>query len=775
LLDEPSHTTDGHQAQEALRESQARQLRQLIESAPNGVVMVDQSGKIVLVNAQIEKSFGYSREELLGQPIELLVPERYRQHHSSYRVAFTANPTTRPMGAGRDLFGRRKDGNEFPVEIGLSPLETDQGQMIVGTIVDITERKRAEESLRRSQERLAGIIDSAMDAIVSVDENQHIVLFNSAAEKMFLYPSEEALGQPLDRFIPERFRAAHKEHVRNFGSTHVTKRTMGALGSLFGLRANGQEFPIEASISQVDSAEGKIFTVILRDVTQRQEAEQALKEQGQVLDLAPVFISDPVDDRLLIWNTGSQKLYGWTEQEALGKRAFDLLQTQFPQPLERLQAELFSRGHWEGELIHTRRDGEQIVVASHWVLHRDDQGKPKAILKVNNDITNLRRAEVKLMRLATAVEQSGDSIVITDTEGNIQYVNPAFEQTTGYSSDEVMGMNPRFLKGGKASREYYQNLWQTIGSGSQWTGHFTNRKKDGTLFEEEATISPVRDSAGNVFSYVAVKRDVTERMRAEQQIRQLNEELEQRVADRTAQLQAANNELEAFSYSVSHDLRAPLRHINGFSQALLEDYDDALDETGKSYLQEVRGASQEMAQLIDDVLQLARITRSEMREEPVDLSELADSIIKDLKKQEPNRNVTIDIKEGLTARGDRRLLKIMLSNLIGNAWKFTARQADATISFGRIQKDDDLVYFVRDNGAGFNMTYVDKLFGAFQRLHTADEFEGTGIGLATVQRIVRRHRGNVWAEGIVDGGATFYFTLANPRETEYGEQGDSAG
>jgi light-regulated signal transduction histidine kinase (bacteriophytochrome) len=226
---------------------------------------------------------------------------------------------------------------------------------------------------------------------------------------------------------------------------------------------------------------------------------------------------------------------------------------------------------------------------------------------------------------------------------------------------------------------------------------------------------------------------------------------------------------------VSHDLRAPLRHINGFSQALLEDYDDALDETGKSYLQEVRGASQEMAQLIDDVLQLARITRSEMREEPVDLSELADSIIKDLKKQEPNRNVTIDIKEGLTARGDRRLLKIMLSNLIGNAWKFTARQADATISFGRIQKDDDLVYFVRDNGAGFNMTYVDKLFGAFQRLHTADEFEGTGIGLATVQRIVRRHRGNVWAEGIVDGGATFYFTLANPRETEYGEQGDSAG
>lgn len=775
LHSERSDRNDSDQAQEALRESQARQLRQLIESAPNGMVMVDQSGKIVLVNAQIEKSFGYSREELLGQPIEILVPKRYHQHHSSYRADFSANPTTRPMGVGRDLFGRRKDGNEFPVEIGLSPLDTYQGQMILGTIVDITERKRAEESLRRSQERLAGIIDSAMDAIISVDESQRIVLFNTAAEKMFLYPSDEALGQSLERFIPERFRAAHNEHVRNFGSTQVTKRTMGALGSLYGLRANGHEFPIEASISQVDSVEGKILTVILRDITQRRKAEQALKEQGQVLDLAPVFISDPVDDRLLFWNTGSEKLYGWTEQEALGKRAFDLLHTQFPQPLEQIQAELFSRGHWEGELIHTRRDGEQIIIASHWVLHRDGEGKPKAILKVNNDITNLRRAEVKLMRLATAVEQSGDSIVITDTEGNIQYVNPAFEQTTGYSSDEVMGMNPRFLKGGKASREYYQDLWQTIRSGSQWTGHFTNRKKDGTLFEEEATISPVRDSAGKVFSYVAVKRDVTERMRAEQQIRQLNEELEQRVADRTAELQAANKELEAFSYSVSHDLRAPLRHINGFSQALLEDYVDVLDETGKSYLQEVRGASQEMAQLIDDVLQLARITRSEMCEEPVDLSELAHSIIKELKKREPGRNVTIDIKDGLTSRGDRRLLKIMLSNLIGNAWKFTARRDDAAISFGRLQKDGDLVYCVRDNGAGFDMTYVDKLFGAFQRLHTANEFEGTGIGLATVQRIVRRHRGNVWAEGVVDRGATFYFTLANPRETEDGEQSDSAG
>jgi PAS domain S-box-containing protein len=747
------------------RRSQER-FRQLIECAPNGMVMVDQKGNIVLVNTQIEKAFGYSRDELLGRSIEILVPQRFRAHHASYRNGYIANPAARPMGAGRDLYGLRKDGSEFPVEIGLNPMETEQGTMILGTIVDITERKQVEQELRRSKEQLAGIISSAMDAIITVDREQRIVLFNDAAEKMFLFPSEDAIGQPLDRFIPERFRAGHHDNIRRFAETNVTKRSMGALGALFAVRANGQEFPIEASISQIELDQQKLFTVILRDVTARKQVEAALKEQTQILELAPVFIRDPVSDQLVFWNKGAEQMYGWTAEEALGKVVYELLRTESDQPREKIQAILFARGHWEGELVHTRRDGKRIVVASHWVVHRDDEGNPKAVLEVNNDITNLRQAEEKLTRLATAVEQSGDSIVITDADGNVQYVNPAFEETTGYSSKEVVGRNPRFLKSGNASREYYEHLWKTITSGSQWTGHFTNRKKDGTLFEEEATISPVRDGAGKIISYVAVKRDVTERMRAEEQIRLLNEELEQRVADRTAQLEAANKELEAFSYSVSHDLRAPLRHINGFSQALLEDYADQLDATGKSYLQEVRGASQEMAQLIDDVLQLARVTRGEMSTEKISLSELAHTVIGDLKKKNGQRDVRVEIEEGLFTRGDKRLLQIMLTNLLGNAWKFTSKRERAEIAFGRQKCGSDLLYFVRDNGAGFDMAYANKLFGAFQRLHTGGEFEGTGIGLATVQRIVTRHGGRVWADAKVNEGATFYFVLPDFKEIQ---------
>ncbi len=225
------------------------------------------------------------------------------------------------------------------------------------------------------------------------------------------------------------------------------------------------------------------------------------------------------------------------------------------------------------------------------------------------------------------------------------------------------------------------------------------------------------------------------------------------------ELTAVNKEMESFSYSVSHDLRAPLRSMDGFSLVLLEDYSDKLDEQGKDYLQRVRSATQRMGMLIDDMLSLSRVTRSEMKRELVDLSSLVQSIAAELQKSQSTCQVEFIIAPGLTANGDARLLRILLENLLGNAWKFTGTHPKARIEFGTTQVDGEQVFFIRDDGVGFDMKYADKLFGVFQRLHGASEFPGTGVGLATVQRIVHRHGGRVWAEGEVEKGATFYFTL----------------
>ena len=391
----------------------------------------------------------------------------------------------------------------------------------------------------------------------------------------------------------------------------------------------------------------------------------------------------------------------------------------------------------------------------------------RAVIQCNiRDITERRKEEAVRERLAAIVRSSDDAIISKDTKGVITTWNSAAEKMFGYLKEEIVGKPVMLIVPPDRIAEEAMILRRVLKGESVYHFETVRMRKDGSQIDVAVTISPIRDDDGKITGASKIARDISELKRAMREIRDLNAELEQRVVDRTAQLEAANKELEAFSYSVSHDLRAPLRHINGFSGALLEDYGDSLDSVGKSYLKQVREASQDMAQLIDDVLQLARVSRTEISPEAVDLSRMARSVMRDIKKGGPKRLATVHIATGMTALGDRRLLRILLTNLLGNAWKFTAKTEKADIVFNQEKTDDETVFCISDNGAGFDMAFADKLFGAFQRLHGTDEFEGTGIGLATVQRIINRHRGRVWGEGAVDVGAVFYFTLPGVKEAE---------
>jgi PAS domain S-box-containing protein len=378
------------------------------------------------------------------------------------------------------------------------------------------------------------------------------------------------------------------------------------------------------------------------------------------------------------------------------------------------------------------------------------------------DRTERHNAE-EALRTASAynrslIEASPDPLVTIGPEGKITDVNHATEAVTGYPRTELIGTDfSNYFTDPQKARKGYEQVFR---DGIVKDYELELRHRDGRLTSVLYNASVYRDNSGKVVGVFAAARDITERKRAEEEIRKLANELELRVAQRTTQLEAANKELEAFAYSVSHDLRAPLRGIDGFSSALLEDYAEKLDENGKDYLQRVRAATQRMGKLIDDMLDLSRVTRSDIHIQSVNLSTLAEEIAAELRRTAPERRVNFDISTGLTTAGDPPLMRIVLENLLGNAWKFTGKTPSPRIEFGQTQTYQRQTFFVRDNGVGFDMQYADRLFGAFQRLHPSSEFPGTGVGLATVQRIIHRHGGRVWAESAVGLGTTFYFTLA---------------
>lgn len=559
----------------------------IVEASPYAMIVVDGSQKIVHANRGAETVFGYGGKELAGLDIDVLVPARYRASHAGQVSGFFRRPRSRAISMAGDLFGRRKDGSEVPIEIGLNPIETVRGRFILASILDMTERRRHEEALRLA-------VEAAPNAMLMADSQARIALINGGAEHLFGYARDELIGQPVEILTSERFRALDPRIMAKFLGKPKA-RQIGVGRDLFVRRKDGTEVLVEIGINSIETPRGRFTLASIVDITERHRHEQELRR---------------------------------SQREAL--------------------------------------DGKQ-------------RAEDRALL--------LRRLWDEIAALAIRCGLPG--------------------------ADAASGL--------MLSACEHPSL------------------REGSLGAVLATFETAFRGYMEANSKLAAQN--------------------QALAAAKAVTEASNRELEAFSYSVAHDLRSPLRTVDGFCQILEEDYSAQLDETARDYLGRVRRAALHMATLIDDLLRLARITQGDLSRSTVNLSSIAAQIRDSLCEGSPERTADFTIPPDIIAVGDSRLLRVVLENLLSNAWKFTSTQPSAHIEFGSEKAGGQDAIFVRDNGVGFDMAYSGKLFGAFQRLHNVREFPGTGIGLATVQRIIIKHGGRIWAESEPGKGATFRFVL----------------
>jgi PAS domain S-box-containing protein len=676
-----------------------------------------------------------------------------------------------------------------------SDLERRVEQRTTALQSEVGARIETEAKLRASEEMFRMLLDGIKDyAVYMLDPEGRVVSWNSGAAHIKGYQAEEIIGKHISCFYTE----ADRDRNRPQESLQEAAYTGRFEGEGWRVRKDGSTFWANSVITSLYDANGALrgYSKVVRDITDRKQAEEELKKQAALLDLAhdAILVRD-LQSRIVFWNRGAEHMYGWSQREARSRVTHELLQTKFPAPLATIEAVLASKGEWEGELRHITRQGAEVIVGARWSLQRDEHGAPTAILEINRDITDRKRSEaaqarqaVELSRqaeelfhsqhaleaqklmLQSVLDSMTEGLVAANEQGKFILWNPAAERILGLgaanlSPEEWSAHYGAYLPDKVTPFPNEQNpLLRAIGGEvSNAEIFFRNSAREVWI---ECNGSPLRDNEGEARGGVAAFRDITQRKADELEIRKLNEDLEGKIAERTTQLKAANQELEAFTYSVSHDLRAPLRHVGGFSRILIEDFGPGMAPEAKSHLQRIENAVICMGMLVDGMLSLARLGRQSLKLRHTDLNAVVDQVISVLQPEYEGRNVEWRIARLPALECDQILIGQVFQNLLGNALKYSRGRTSAVIEIGSIQQPGEpAVIFVRDNGAGFNMKYAEKLFGVFQRMHTESEFEGTGVGLATVQRIIQKHGGRVWAEAEADRGATFYFTVGANEQT----------
>jgi PAS domain S-box-containing protein len=789
--------------------------RAIFNSANFSSIATDAKGVIQIFNVGAERMLGYTAADVMNKitpadisdPLEVIARAKALsiEHGTPITPGFEALvfKASRGIEDIYELTYVRKDRSRFPAVVSVTALRDAQdaiiGYLLIGT--DNTARKQAEEALLKAGALQRAMFSSANFSCIATDAKGVIQVFNVGAERMLGYTAAEVVNKitPAELHDPQEVIARAAALSLESGTSIapgfealVFKAARGIedIYELTKIRKDGSRFPAVVSVTALRDAQDAIIGYLLigTDNTARKQAEEALLKAGalqRAIFNSANFSSIATDAKgvIQIFNVGAERMLGYTAAEVMNKitpadisdpqeliaraRALSLeLGTRIAPGFEALVFKA-SRGIEDiYELNYIRKDGSRFPAVVSVTALRDAHEAIIGYLLIGTDNTARTRAEdarrMSEARIAGIVNSAMDAVISVNSEQHIVLFNAAAEKIFCRTAESALGQHIDELVPERFRLNYHSYVEDFGKSGltsrsMRSLGDLSALRPDGTEFPIEASISQVEFAGERVFTVIL--RDITERKLAAEALHVLSLDLEHRVVERTAQLQTANNELESFSYSVSHDLRAPLRSIDGFSMALMEDCAEHLNAEGQDSLKRIRAASQRMGHLIDDLLNMSRLTRVVMNRETVDLSRMAREVIDELRAGDPERHVDCSIAERLSAHGDASLLRVVLTNLLANAWKFTSKGSDSRIEFGSADDNGIKAFFVRDNGAGFDMAYASKLFGAFQRMHAVQEFPGTGIGLATVQRIVQRHGGRIWAESTVGAGATFHFTL----------------
>lgn len=773
--------------------------RSIFETSLDAILITKADGSILAVNPMAQELFGMTQEEIISGGINELIIQN--------EVLKTALLERAQKGSvNAELTFKRKNGSTFNGEV-ISTIFTDNEVVMANMVIrdisgptfdnnnltshyyyqfinGIAQRKKNEKALKESEMKYRNLFETMAQGVVFQDSTGHIISMNPAAEKIMGYTLDEIENRTSADPI---WQSIHEDNTHFPGETHPSmvalKTGQEIKNVIMGINnpSRGEYTWLNIhAIPEFRNGEEKPYQVYttFEDITNRKKIEEDLKRHALLLDLSnEAIFSWDYEYGILYWNQGAERLYGYNSREATGFISHELLKTEFPIEFNEFREKLDIDKSWIGELIHKTKDGKKITVESNMKVIKDINGK-NIVIESNRDITERKQVEIKLkealdnleekvdlrtkeLGLAhdynrNLIETSLDPLVTIGPDGRITDVNKATEKVTGYLREELVGTDfANYFTEPEKAEKGYQQVFQY---GLVRDYPLEIRHRNGTLTPVLYNASVYRDESGAVVGVFAAARDVTERKKAEKELREYWENLEEQVRLRTEELAKSNADLKQFTYVASHDLREPLRMITTFLQLLDRRYKTQLDDDAREFIDFAVDGAKRLDKMIVDLLEYSRITNKEMMFSEVDFEDVMDQVNLNLNVviHENNADITYDLPRNV--RADENQMIILLQNLIGNAIKYRSDEKPK-IHVSAKQDGNFFVFQVKDNGIGIDFKHLKRIFTIFQRLHNHQEYEGSGIGLSISQRIVHQHGGEIWVESELGKGSTFYFTI----------------